>query len=320
MAMLAWVNRKRREAPFVFSPAGLRLVGKAFVSYYSENGSLRLLSLYLVPPFPGFTFSYWLSYNSDDYFQVPLRIANLKMWQALRILGFSGGLLSVYNALFLVLVDQPPMPYPLLHPRPLGLLLFGVSSILCIGVIPTTANRQRAIAALLRFAQTPEERTAAGIASVLGKRRSDLTFEMAARTFRTILFSDLTGIVSTDRPPHLLATGERPTSLPITSSLDELFNMSRHTALGECEAFICHAYGDDPNAKWEALSRWAAAVQSAQGRSPSVWLGTPSDPSWNARSPRSLLLALGAPLARSPRARPCALDSGKPVHRFLLSR
>ena len=52
----------------------------------------------------------------------------------------------------------------------------------------------------------------------------------------------------------------------------QLFELSRPSVLGSCDAFVSHSWRDDADAKWDALQSWNRNFTDRFGRSPSVWL------------------------------------------------
>ena len=97
----------------------------------------------------------------------------------------------------------------------------------------------------------------------------DGTIEHANARFRCLPFERL-------QPHHL------------DSNLDhgnELYALSQSTPIGKCDAFVSQSWHDNGNAKYAALSRWAAKFFAENGRHPLIWLGERhrSRPGWLAR-------------------------------------
>lgn len=98
------------------------------------------------------------------------------------------------------------------------------------------------------------QRAAAGVAGLVGNCSSKRALADAASRFRSIRLCDLEYADIADNKPK-----------------PELFSLTKQCRLGHCDAFLSHAWRDDPQRKWLALQRWREAFVKDHGREPRVW-------------------------------------------------
>lgn len=99
------------------------------------------------------------------------------------------------------------------------------------------------------------QRSAAGIAGLIGTCTASEALALAAKRFRCI-------------PLDRLEFSELADSSPSP----RMFERSQRVSMHECDAFISHSWCDDATAKWEALQSWRQEFVQEQGREPRVWL------------------------------------------------
>ena len=118
-----------------------------------------------------------------------------------------------------------------------------------------------ALAALSRIGSTPEEREAAVVASLcsLGRLSRSELLPLAEASFRAVRFDKLR---ESDLSPRGLAPGPAAGAAPLGEPCE----------LGECDAFVSHAWSDPAGAKWAALRAWAERFEAEEGRWPKVWV------------------------------------------------
>lgn len=139
-------------------------------------------------------------------------------------------------------------------------LAIGVVEIVC-AVLLHPRLRGVALAALSRIGSTPEEREAAVVASLcsLGRLSRSELLPLAEASFRAVRFDKLR---ESDLSPRGLAPGPAAGAAPLGEPCE----------LGECDAFVSHAWSDPAGAKWAALRAWAERFEAEEGRWPKVWV------------------------------------------------
>ena len=188
-------------------------------------------------------------------FVMPPRLALLLVWKALRI---------AFGVLALCVAAAPFLALALLHalgtPAPsleVSLLLdcaVGGGAMLLLMLLLSEANRSRFYALVSTLAASGQAGRAAGIAALVGKTEPARTLALARRSFRGVLFTDLS-------LEHFQSSAD-----------SGLHQATARYRLGEMDAFLSHSWHDDAAAKWRVLQRWAKEFEARHRRAPSLWL------------------------------------------------
>ncbi|EOD06594.1 hypothetical protein EMIHUDRAFT_106821 [Emiliania huxleyi CCMP1516] len=128
------------------------------------------------------------------------------------------------------------------------------SHLVCACVLLGPHARARAVELLTRLGATEEERAATLLASAIGHHRPSELLPMAAASFRSVRFD-------------LLRPSDLDGSHPAASE-----GRAERCSLGQCDAFVSHAWSDPAGPKWDALAAWAADFERGHGRPPRLWL------------------------------------------------
>ena len=120
---------------------------------------------------------------------------------------------------------------------------------------------------------TEEQRSLMIVAQLVGSEANiDKTMEFAGSRFRCLPFQAL-------QSRHLARTLDNP---------NELYELAEATQIGSCDAFISQSWHDNGNAKFAALSRWAAKFEAENGRKPLIWLDRAGIDQTTLSSPESI--------------------------------
>ena len=181
------------------------------------------------------------------------RASLLRVWLVMRLAFFAFGLFNGISPIGGAIVAGARFLTDYLG-MGLGTLVYSFSFILC-SLVSTPANRGRVHRFLGSLgAKGSQQQQAASIAALVGGVNANIALANAEKRFTILPLGSLT-------------------QADLTSSMDTGLNKrTKHAQLGECDAFMSHAWCDDGVAKYASLQEWAKPyVERGQGM-PSIWL------------------------------------------------
>jgi len=101
-------------------------------------------------------------------------------------------------------------------------------------------------------------RAASGIAAMIGDCSVDEALAQAKPRFRCVVAQQISPSYMEISPVQELPTVD-------------LFTLTEHCDLGDCDAFVSHSWRDCPTAKWESLQHWRQIFIAKHGREPRIW-------------------------------------------------
>lgn len=155
---------------------------------------------------------------------------------------------------------------------PLDLAKAIVVSMSCTGIVAADPQAKpepdnvglgrRSISSTMASAQDPCG-TAASLAALFSGANPESLLNAARRRFRTVSWEVLR------KYPQIIINGCSVDGAGVSS---HMYALSKHSELGECDAFWSHSWYDNGLLKWEAMSAWAEAFERVYGRWPNIWL------------------------------------------------
>lgn len=246
--------RRTAQAPPLFSAATRTIVRQQMANFDAVHGrGTRLAIMCLLPPIclnPAF----WLA-GHQGYFALSTRVVQRKIWNVGRLASVAYALLFAGMSIALAVHGGSA------ETDSRGMMALSISFLVC-PLLSTPANRRRVHAAVSRLASTPEEQRAATVAALVGRISSAKVHNLGSERFRMLPFTCLTA-------GHLGSSGAQGKGGLGDMDLSKL---TKHAALGECDAFISHSWHDPADPKWAALRAWADDFENGAGRPPNIWL------------------------------------------------
>jgi len=140
-------------------------------------------------------------------------------------------------------------------------VILGSALVIVVVLLLGKRNRARVHTFLTRWDRRCESQSAAMITAMLGSIEPAKAIEFAERSFRTVALTEV----------HVDDLEEARTE-PAWRNGGTLAQCSRTAKFGEVDAFVSHAWRDVHDQRFDALQRWAAAFEAAQGKKPLLWL------------------------------------------------
>ena len=181
------------------------------------------------------------------------RATLLRLWFVVRLAFFAFGIFNSLPTLYAVVIYGPDFLIKYLG-MGLGALVYSVCFILC-SLMSTPANRGRVHRFLGSLgAKGSQQQQAASIAALVGGVNPMMALANAETRFRILPLDSLT-------------------QNDLTDSKDTGLNKrTKSSKLGECDAFMSHAWCDDGVAKYASLQEWAKPYMERGQGMPSIWL------------------------------------------------
>ena len=273
-------GKREPGTPAPTSKAYQRIVLAEMDDFRKEHGVHKFLLLFVFG-FPGPFPAYWIERRSIAQglcFYSPSRWFLGTMWTTTRIFGFiMGGMMILTSGAAAVYLPVPlgrtdSAERFLSDPDVISFFLFGASSIIFMGILPTVRNRRYMRGWLVRVAQNSEEREAMTLSRLIGGISTATAADIATRSFRSVTFDNLSAdraFPKTLDPIHVTDV-ESTHREPKASSA----SITMPTLLGSCDAFVSHSHCENHSHKWAALAQWCEEFQAVRNRSPRLWLDT----------------------------------------------